>query len=91
MQEEGGEDFQQEVNAGVDVEREGHFCSKDEYPCGADNDMVHVCHHSSRFGYQTFCVPEPDSDIVGLYSKDYCGPCIGGFRPTLRGSSAEEE
>jgi hypothetical protein len=41
--------------------------------------MVYACHYSARHGYQTFCVPEPDSDILGFYPKDYCGPCVGGY------------
>ena len=56
-----------------------HFCSAADYPCGDKDDMVHVCHYSARHGYQTFCVPEPDSDILGFYPKDYCGPCVGGY------------
>ena len=40
--------------------------------------MVYVCHYSSRKGYQTFCVPEGDSDILRFYAHDYCGPCEGG-------------
>jgi hypothetical protein len=41
--------------------------------------MVYACHYSARHGYQTFCVPELDSDILGFYPKDYCGPCVGGY------------
>ena len=89
-EDEGGDDFQRDIDGDGNFgsEKDGHFCSALDYPCGDDNDMVHVCHHSTRFGYQTFCVPEPDSDVVGLYAKDYCGPCIEGYKPTLRGSSS---
>jgi hypothetical protein len=55
-----------------------HFCSSDDYPCG-DNNSVHVCHYSAKDGYQTYCVPEPDSDVMRYYKKDYCGPCLGGY------------
>jgi hypothetical protein len=58
----------------------GHFCSSLDYPCGENNDnMVHVCHYSSREGYQTYCVPESDSDVIAYVPKDYCGPCVGGY------------
>jgi len=57
----------------------GHYCSKEDYPCGANNENVHVCHYSARDGYQTFCVPEDDTDILAYYPKDHCGPCFGGF------------
>jgi len=58
-------------------ENEEHFCVVDDYPCGAPNyDKVHVCHYSARDGYKTFCVPEPDSDALRFYPKDYCGPCV---------------
>ena len=59
---------------------DSHYCSKDEYPCGEINENVHVCHYSARDGYQTYCVPEADSDILGYYPKDYCGHCVGGYR-----------
>ena len=61
-------------------EKDGHFCDPTEYPCGDSDDMVHICHYSARDGYQTFCVSEVDSDILGFYPKDYCGPCINGFK-----------
>jgi hypothetical protein len=57
----------------------GHYCSKNDFPCGENDENVYVCHYSSRDGYQTFCAPEPDSDILGFYPKDYCGPCVGGY------------
>jgi hypothetical protein len=59
---------------------QGHFCSALDYPCGENDDiMVHVCHYSAKDGYQTFCVPESDSDVIAYVPKDYCGPCIGGY------------
>jgi hypothetical protein len=59
----------------------GHYyCSSGDFPCGRDNgQLVHVCHYSSRLGYQTFCVPEPDSEVLRFYKNDYCGPCVQGF------------
>lgn len=59
--------------------RDGHFCVSEDYPCGENNDRVHVCHYSARDGYKTFCVPEADSDVLAFYKKDYCGPCVGGY------------
>ena len=59
--------------------RQQHFCSSDDYPCNADSKNVHVCHYSAKDGYQTYCVPEPDSDVMRYYKKDYCGPCLGGY------------
>jgi len=53
-----------------------HACSSKDHPC--NGDMVYVCHYSSRHGYQTYCVPEADSDIVEFYPKSYCGRCTGG-------------
>jgi len=53
-----------------------YTCSSRDYPC--NGDMVYVCHYSKRHGYQTFCVPEHDSDIVSFYPRDYCGLCVGG-------------
>jgi hypothetical protein len=68
----------------VDIETllggiDAHFCSSEDYPCGDVDGLVHVCHYSARDGYQTFCVPEQDSDIMSFYPKDYCGPCVGGY------------
>jgi hypothetical protein len=60
-------------------DEEEHFCVNADYPCGTDTDKVHVCHYSARDGYKTFCVPEPDSDALRFYPKDYCGPCVGGY------------
>lgn len=58
---------------------ERHFCQSEDYPCGDELDMVYVCHYSAKDGFQTFCVHEPDSDIMGYYPKDYCGRCRGGY------------
>ena len=60
--------------------QDGHFCNASDYPCGESDGMVNVCHYSAKEGYQTYCVPEPDSDVLGYYPKDYCGPCVGGYR-----------
>ena len=57
----------------------GHYCASEDFACGKNNDMVYVCHYSAKHGYQTYCVPEPDSDIVEFYPKDYCGQCVGGY------------
>jgi hypothetical protein len=56
-----------------------HFCASEDYPCGEDGGLVHVCHYSAKEGYQTYCVPESDSDVVAYFPKDYCGPCVGGY------------
>jgi hypothetical protein len=57
------------------------YCLHADYPCvdsdGEEDGMVHVCHYSTRAGYQTFCIPEVDSDIMRFYTNDYCGPCEG--------------
>jgi len=57
---------------------EGSYCLAEDFPCNG-GDMVYVCHYSTRHGYQTFCIPESDSEILRFYSKDYCGPCVGGY------------
>jgi len=63
---------------------EGHFCSAVDYPCGEKGNMVNVFHYSSRDGYQTYCVPESDTEVLAYVPKDYCGPCVGGYRSTSR-------
>jgi hypothetical protein len=64
----------------VENESAGHYyCSSGDFPCGDNGKLVHVCHYSSRLGYQTFCVPEPDSEVLRFYKNDYCGPCVQGF------------
>ena len=57
----------------------GYYCLSEDFPCEGGNGMVHVCHYSSRKGYQTFCIPEADSEVLRFYSHDYCGPCVGGY------------
>ena len=61
---------------------ESNYCRSQDYPCGEAPNMVHVCHYSNRLGYQTFCVPEADSNILRFYSNDYCGPCASGASRT---------
>jgi hypothetical protein len=56
------------------------YCLSEDFPCeGEGSDDVLVCHYSTKKGYQTFCVPETESDTLGFYPNDYCGPCEGGF------------
>jgi hypothetical protein len=69
----------------------GYYCSADDIPGRASNTngdtatadkdemLVHFCHYDTRRGYQTFCVPKADSEVLRFYAADYCGPCIGGF------------
>jgi hypothetical protein len=54
------------------------YCTSEDFPC-EDGSKTHVCHYSARRGYQTFCIPEADSEILRFYSNDYCGPCVGGY------------
>jgi len=54
------------------------FCVHQDYPCeGDEENMVYVCHYSKQSGYQTFCIPEMDSDILQLDARNHCGPCDG--------------
>lgn len=55
------------------------YCLSADFPCEGGAGMVHVCHYSTRKGYESFCIPEADSEILRFYSQDYCGPCVGGF------------
>jgi hypothetical protein len=56
------------------------YCVSEDFLCeGEGSDAVLVCHYSTRKGYQTFCIPETDSDILRFYPNDYCGPCEGGY------------
>jgi len=56
------------------------YCLAEDFPCeGEEDNMVYVCHYIPRQGYQTFCVPEADTVILGFYPHDYCGPCEGGY------------
>uniref|UniRef100_A0A7R9WZE8 Uncharacterized protein n=1 Tax=Craspedostauros australis TaxID=1486917 RepID=A0A7R9WZE8_9STRA len=59
----------------VVVSADDHMCLSKDYPC--NGDMVYICHYSARHGYETFCVPESDSDIVGYFPRSTCGPCEG--------------
>merc|ERR1712039_77297 len=63
-----------------DIDSDSYYCSSVDFPCSSEGGrgMVHVCHHSARLGYQTFCIPEADSEVLRFYEKDYCGPCVGG-------------
>jgi hypothetical protein len=61
-----------------DAEDGSFYCTSEDFPC-EDGSKTHVCHYSSRRGYQTFCIPEADSEILRFYSNDYCGPCVGGY------------
>jgi hypothetical protein len=54
------------------------YCVHEDYPCkGDEENMVYVCHYSSRAGYQTFCIPEMESDILSFNKNHHCGPCDG--------------
>ena len=70
----------QKVEEQKKAETVQNYCSRNDYPCGDNDENVHVCHYSAREGYQTFCVPESDSAIVAYYPKDYCGRCVGGYK-----------
>jgi len=78
-QEGSAEEFETFASHDEPNDAEDHFCVVEDYPCGPENDKVHVCHYSARDGYKTFCVPEADSDALRFYPKDYCGPCVGGY------------
>lgn len=65
----------EEDNTAIRNRNSAHHCANEDYPCG-DGDDVFICHYSARDGYKTYCVSEPDSDIVGHYPKDYCGQCV---------------
>jgi hypothetical protein len=61
-----------------ETEDDAPYCGNKDFPCEGDEEsMVYVCHYSNRGGYQTFCIPEADSDMMRFYSNDYCGPCEG--------------
>jgi len=54
------------------------FCVHKDHPCEGDEEkMVYVCHYSPQKGYQTFCIPEMDSDILQFDGRNHCGPCDG--------------
>ena len=64
---------------GMDAEDGAYYCLSNDFPCEGGEGMVHVCHYSARLGYQTFCIPEADSEVLRFYKNDYCGPCVGGY------------
>jgi hypothetical protein len=68
-----------EMEPSDDGEDGSFYCKAADYPCGEGTDTVHVCHFSTNLGYQTFCIPDSDSEVLRFYGKDYCGPCVGGF------------
>lgn len=80
---ESDESFKDESVQDGDDEEETEdvpYCLSEDFPCeGEDENMVYVCHYIPRKGYQTFCVHEADSVILGFYPNDYCGPCEGGY------------
>lgn len=56
------------------------YCVSEDFPCeGEGSELVFVCHYSAKRGYETFCIPETDSDILRFYPNDYCGPCEGAY------------
>jgi hypothetical protein len=71
-----GDDMNEDQQAVTESETM-FYCSSKDFPCGNDENMVHVCHYSSHNGYETHCIPEVDSEILRFYQKDYCGPCVG--------------
>merc|ERR1712137_969583 len=70
------EDVVSEPN--IEDDEDTPFCAHKDYPCkGDEENMVYVCHYSSRAGYQTFCMPEMDSDVIRFNKNHHCGPCDG--------------
>merc|ERR1711933_35514 len=65
--------------ASSEMNSEGPYRRARDFPCEGGDNMVYACHYSGRQGYQTFCIPESDSEILRFYTKDYCGPCVGGY------------
>jgi hypothetical protein len=66
------------VESNENEDDDAPYCVNKEFPCVGDEEkMVYVCHYSNRGGYQTFCIPEADSDVMRFYFNDYCGPCEG--------------
>jgi hypothetical protein len=63
----------------LDGAMDSYYCSNADYPC--EGSKVYVCHYSLKRGYATYCIPEPDSDILRFYDTDYCGPCQRSGRP----------
>lgn len=81
LHDESDESFKDETDADDEEDVEDvPYCLSEDFPCeGEDENMVYVCHYIPRKGYQTFCVHEADSVILGFYPNDYCGPCEGGY------------
>jgi len=66
------------VEANIDEGEDAPYCAHKDYPCEGDEEsMVYVCHYSSRAGYQTFCMPEMDSDVIRFNRNHHCGQCDG--------------
>ena len=66
------------TRAEKEFEEDPPYCVHKDFPCkGEEEHMVHVCYHSSQFGYQTFCIPEIDSDVLRFNKEHHCGPCNG--------------
>lgn len=57
------------------IVRNKELCTAKSHPCGEEKDLVEVCHYSTKSGYQTYCVPESDAEVMAYYPDDYCGPC----------------
>jgi len=76
------EAFTHETSSDGDDEEDAPYCLSEDFPCEGEEEenMVYVCHYVPSQGYQTFCVPEADTVILGFYPNDYCGPCKGGYR-----------
>jgi len=72
------EEMRAAAEPSVDSEEDDPYCIHEDYPCkGDEENMVYVCHYSKQAGYQTFCVPEMDSDILRFDKNHHCGPCDG--------------
>jgi hypothetical protein len=62
------------LEPGEDGEDDSYYCANVDFPC--EDGKVYVCHYGGpEQGYVTFCIPEPDSEILRFYQRDYCGPC----------------
>jgi len=61
-----------------EFEDDAPYCVHEDFPCQGDEEyMVHVCYYSSHSDYQTFCIPEIDSDVLRFNKNHHCGPCKG--------------
>jgi hypothetical protein len=62
------------LEPGEDGDDDSYYCASVDFPC--EDGKVYVCHYGGpEQGYVTFCIPEPDSEILRFYHRDYCGPC----------------